>query len=137
MGHMPRIGIRSPKGWLSHGKPLVQDGGLLEGPRAEQLLGQEQACFDQAQFQDKCFFALRVAMGILALLAIPMMIVICVLIIFDAHQDVLVKRLAATALFVSIIGLMTYVWRVFLIPSAVSRLMPVTANRGGPPAGTG
>lgn len=97
--------------------------------RRDQQLKQEQAAFEQAQFQDKCFFALRVAMGIVAILAIPTVITICSLIIFDRHQDVVVKRVAESALFFSLIGLVGYVWRVFVRPASVSRLRAVTTTK--------
>lgn len=92
----------------------------------EQQLKQEQATFEQAQFQDKYFFGLRVAMVVVAICAIPVAITVCSLIIFDPHQDVVVKRVAESALFFSLIGLMGYVWRVFFNSASVSRLRPVT-----------
>ena len=55
------------------------------------------------------------------------MIAMCVLIITDPHQDVIVKRLAASALLVDILGLMGAIWRVILNPASVSQLAPVTA----------
>jgi hypothetical protein len=100
--------------------------GSLDKRRAAQQLSQEQATFEQAKFQDKCIFVLRMIMGVLAIVAIPVMTCICYKIIFDPHQDVMVKRLAASALFVSIAGLVAYVWRVLLSPSSVPRLRPVT-----------
>lgn len=53
----------------------------LQDERKVQQLKQEQSTFEQAQFQDKCFFVLRVAMGVVAVLAIPAVITICSLII--------------------------------------------------------
>lgn len=102
----------------------------------DQQLKQEQATFMQAQFQDKCFFSLKMVMGIVAICTPPAVITICVLIIFDPHQDVIVKRVAESALFFSLIGLMGYVWRVFLNRSSVSRLQPETRAAETPPPHT-
>jgi hypothetical protein len=107
-------------------KPSEHAGAPLDERKAQQLK-QEQATFEQAQFQDKCFFVLRVAMGVIAILAIPAVITICSLIIFDPHQDVGIKRVAESALFLSLIGLVGYVWRVFVRPASVSRLKAVTS----------
>jgi len=98
----------------------------LQDERKAQQLKQEQSTFEQAQFQDKCFFVLRVAMGVVAVLAIPAVITICSLIIFDLHQDPVVKRVAESTLFPSFIGLVGYVWRVFVRPASVSRLKAIT-----------
>jgi hypothetical protein len=94
----------------------------------KQRRSQEQATFDQALSQDKWFFRIRMAMGIVAICAIPAVITICSLIIFDPHQDIVVKRVAESALFFSLIGLMGYVWRVFLNSASVSRPKPVTTT---------
>jgi hypothetical protein len=107
------------------GKPPENSKAPLD-ERREQQLKQEQAAFKQAQFQDKCFFALRVAMGVVAILAIPAVVTICSLIIFDPHQDMVVKRVAESTLLLSLIGLVGYVWRVFVRPASVSRLKAVT-----------
>jgi hypothetical protein len=115
-------------------KSSAEEAISLDERRSEQQLTQEQATFDQTQFQDKCIFVLRMIMGVLAILAIPVMIYICYKIIFDSHQDIVVKRLAAGALFVSIAGLVAYVWRVFLSPASVSRLRPVTTASEAPSA---
>jgi hypothetical protein len=72
-------------------------------------------------------------MGIIAIFAIPAVIIICSLIIFNSHQDIVVKREEESALFVSLMGLMGYVWRVFLNPASVSRLRPVTTAEGASP----
>ena len=94
--------------------------------KEEQQLTQEHATFEQALWQDKWFSRIRIAMGIVAICTIPAVSTICSLIIFDPHQDVVVKRVAESALFFSLIGLIGYVWRVFLNPASVSRLWPVT-----------
>jgi hypothetical protein len=107
-------------------KPPADDKAALIEQTAKQRCKQEQETFDQALSQDKWFFRVRMAMGIVAICAIPAVITICSLIIFDPHQDVVVKRVAESALFFSLIGLMGYVWRVFLNPASVSRLRPVT-----------
>lgn len=101
------------------------DKDLLDEQKAQQLK-QEQATFEQAQFQDKCFFVLRMAMGAVAVLAIPAVVTICSLIIFGPHQDLVVKRVAESTLFLSLIGLVGYVWRVFVRPASVSRLKAIT-----------
>jgi hypothetical protein len=109
-------------------KPPANGRAALIELKEEQRRSQEQATFDQALSQDKWFFRIRMAMGIVAICAIPTVITICSLIIFDQHQDVLVKRVAESALFFSLIGLMGYVWRVFLNSASVSRLRPVTTT---------
>jgi len=113
-------------------KPSENGKAPLDERKAQQLK-QEQATFEQAQFQDKCFFVLRVAMGVVAILAIPAAITICSLIIFDPYQDSVVKRVAESTLFLSLIGLVGYVWRVFVRPASVSRLRVVTTAEEAPP----
>jgi hypothetical protein len=44
----------------------------------------------------------------------------------DLHQDPVVKRVAESTLFPSFIGLVGYVWRVFVRPASVSRLKAIT-----------
>lgn len=105
---------------------LVYNPASLAEFKTVQRLRQEQETFDQKKEQDARWFVLRMAMGILAMLVIPAMVVICALIISDPHQDVMVKRLAASALLVDILGLMGAVWRVILNPRSVSQLAPVT-----------
>lgn len=105
----------------------VDSSASLTEQKVTQRLRQEQATFDQKRVQDARWFVLRMAMGILAMLVIPAMIVICVLIIFNPHQEVTVKVLAASTLLVDILGLMGAVWRVILNPASVSQLAPVTA----------
>ena len=109
-------------------KPAVNGMEALIELKEKQWRSQEQAAFDQALSQDKWFFRIRMAMGIVALCAIPAVIAICSLIIFDPHQDVVVKRVAESALFFSLIGLMGYVWRIFLTSASVSRPRPVTTT---------
>lgn len=94
----------------------------------EQRRSQEQATFNRALSQDKWFFRVRMAMGVVAICSIPAVITICSLIIFDPHQDLIIKRVAESALFFSLIGFMSYVWRIFLTSAAVSRLRPVTTT---------
>jgi hypothetical protein len=113
---------------------VIQSSASLAEQKVWQRLRQEQATFDQKRVQDARWFVLRMAMGILAMLVIPAMIVICALIIFDSHQDVTVKGLAASTLLVDILGLMGAVWRVILNPASVSQLAPVTAPYEVPPA---
>ncbi len=113
---------------------VVQSSASLAEQKVWQRLRQEQATFDQKRVQDARWCVLRMAMGILAMLVIPAMIVICALIIFDSHQHVTVKGLAASTLLVDILGLMGAVWRVILNPASVSQLAPVTAPYEVPPA---
>jgi hypothetical protein len=110
-----------------YGMPRANSPTPLAELKTAQRLRQEQATFEQKQLQDARWFILRMAMGILAMLVIPTMIAICVLVIANPHQDVTVKRLAASALLVDILGLMGAVWRVILNPASVSQLAPVTA----------
>lgn len=122
---------------LSNGprnKSWAKEQDSLDERRSMQQLAQEQATFDQAQFQDKCIFVLRMIMGATAIIAIPVIVCICYKIIFEPHQDMMVKRLAAGAVFISIAGLVAYVWRVFLSPASVSPLRPVTTPNGASPA---
>jgi len=112
--------------------PAVNNEHALAQRKTAQRLEQEQATFEQKKLQDARWFVLRMAMGILAMLVIPATIVICVLIISDPHQDATVKRFAASALLVDILGLMGSVWRVILNPASVSQLAPVTAADEAP-----
>jgi hypothetical protein len=100
-----------------HDKPSANGEAPLDERKAQQLK-QEQVAFEQTLSQDKWFFRIRLAMGIVAICAIPAAITICSLIIFDPHQDLIIKRVAESALFVSLIGLVGYVWRVFVRPGS-------------------
>lgn len=109
------------RGGRSSGKGLIKQ-------KEKQILSQQQAAFKQAQRQDECYFRLRVAMTRVAICAIPAVIIICSLIIFDPYQDAITKHIAESTLFFSLIRLMSYVWRVFFNSSSVSRLRPVTTS---------
>jgi hypothetical protein len=108
-------------------KPAPYDKAPLDERRAAQQLAQEQATFEQAKFQDKCFFILRLVMGVVAILALPAIMYVCFKIISEPHQDVVVRREAAAALIVNA-GTMPYAWKVFVRPSSVYRLGPLTRD---------
>jgi hypothetical protein len=98
--------------------------------KASERLRQERETFEQKKFQDARWFILRMAMGILAVVIIPTLIVICVLIISNPHQATPVKGLAASALLVDILGLAGAVWKIILSPPTVTQLTPVTQDSG-------
>ncbi len=96
--------------------------------RALEQLRQERETFDQRKQQDARWFQLRMTMGGLAILIIPAIIVICVLLLSNPHQDAAVKSLAASALLVDILGLAGAVWKVVLNPASLTQLSPVTIS---------
>jgi hypothetical protein len=96
--------------------------------RALEQLRQERETFDQRKLQDARWFMLRMSMGLLALIIIPVFILICIVLLSNPHQSAAVKSLAASALLVDILGLVAAVWKVVLNPASLTRLSPVTSS---------
>lgn len=108
------------------GKPSANHEVPLAERRALQRLEQEQATFEQKKMQDARWFILKLAMGVLAALIIPTIVGICASILLDQTQTESVKILAASTLFVDILGFAATLWRVVLNAASVTQLAPVT-----------
>jgi hypothetical protein len=94
--------------------------------KALERLRQERETFDQKKLQDSRWFVIRMAMGVVAVLVMPALVIVCVLIIIDPHQEATIKGLAASTLLVDILGLVGTIWKVILNPASVTQLTPVT-----------
>jgi uncharacterized membrane protein YqjE len=80
--------------------------------RAQERLKQEIAIFNHIQSQDERLFRQRLAMGWVAVVALPLLGAISCVVIFEHdHFSEAIVALAASALLTDILGLIIMVWR--------------------------
>lgn len=95
----------------------------------EERLRQESETFDQRKQQDAQWFRLRLQMGAMATVLLPVLAVgAAVVLVYHDSFPASVVTSAAGVLFVDVAGLIAAVWKVVLNPSSVTRLEPVTAG---------
>jgi len=99
--------------------------------RAQEELRQGRETFDQRKAQDRRWFAMRLAMGWVALVVLPAIGALAAWMLFnhDSFPAVTVT-LATSVLLVDIVGLVIAVWRVVL-GSGPQALEPVLTPRTG------
>lgn len=88
---------------------------------------QERETFDQRKKQDGRWFALRLTMGFMAALLLPVLAFVAAYVLFH-HEDfppsVVVS--AGAALFADVTGLLIAAWKLVLNPQSTTRLEPLT-----------
>ena len=105
----------------------------IELERAAEQLRQERETFDQRKRQDSRWFALRLAMGYVAVVLLPAIIVISSYVLARSGQfSAAVVASASGALFVDVVGLIVAVWKIVLNPTSATKLEPVTARSKTP-----
>ena len=100
-------------------------------PAAEERSRQERETFDQRKKQDGRWFALRLTMGFVVALLLPVLAFVAAYVLFY-HEDFppSVVTSAGAALFADVTGLLVAAWKLVLNPQSATRLEPLT------PAGT-
>ncbi len=95
---------------------------------AEERLRQERETFDQRKKQDARWFAVRLAMGIAAIIIVLAVAGICGWIVVEHDKFTTAEvTIATSALFADILGLMISVWKIVLGPGPQA-LGPVTGE---------
>lgn len=96
---------------------------------AEERLQQERETFDQRKKQDGRWFALRLTMGIMAALLLPVLALAAAYVLLF-HEDFppTVVTSAGAVLFADVTGLLVAVWKLVLNPQSATRLEPLTLS---------
>lgn len=95
--------------------------------RLEEQLRQEREIFDQRKTQGERWFSLRLRMGYMAVLLLPLFMGITAYIIFNSEKfPSSVVTLSATALLADVLGTILSVWKLVLNPDSISKAEPVT-----------
>lgn len=95
---------------------------------AEERLRQERETFDQRKQQNARWFTLRLTMGFIAALLLPVVAVIMLVMMLGHEQfPSSVVGWAGRILFADVVGLLITVWKFALNPGSVTRLEPVTS----------
>lgn len=95
--------------------------------RLEEQLRQEAESFAQQKSQAERWFSLRLRMGYMAMLLLPLFMAITTYIILNSkifpHS---VVTLSATSLLVDVLGTILSVWKLVLSPYSISNTKPIT-----------
>lgn len=95
--------------------------------RLEEQLRQEREIFDQRKIQGERWFSLRLCMGYMAVLLLPLFMCITAYIIFNSENfPPEVVNLSAAALLADVLGTILSVWKLVLSPDSISKVEPVT-----------
>jgi hypothetical protein len=95
--------------------------------RLEEQLRQEREVFDQRKAQGERWFTLRLRMGYMAVVLLPLFMGITSYIIFNSGRfPPSVVALSATALLADVLGTLLSVWKLVLSPDSISKAEPVT-----------
>lgn len=92
---------------------------------------QESETFDQRKFQDRKWFNLRLALGVLSAVLIPLIGAACLAMIWNDRLPPETRAIAAGALLIDVTALCATVWKVALAPGTTDRLEPVTEVEDG------
>lgn len=97
--------------------------------RLEEQIRQEQETFNLRKSHEEQWFNLRLRMGYIAALLLPLILIICSLIIY--HHSLFpaeIVTLASTGLLVDILGFMVAVWKLVLNPSSIIKTEPISTG---------
>lgn len=95
--------------------------------RLEEQLRQEREVFDQRKVHGERWFTLRLRMGYMAVVLLPLFMCITSYIIFNSDKfPSSVVTLSATALLADVLGTILSVWKLVLNPDSISKAEPVT-----------
>lgn len=95
--------------------------------RLEEQLRQEREIFDQRKAQGERWFSLRLRMGYMAVLLLPIFMCITAYIIFNSEKfPSAVVTLSAGALLADVLGTILSVWKLVLSPDSISKVDTVT-----------
>ena len=92
---------------------------------------QERETFDQRKKQDARWFALRLTMGFMAAMLLPVVAFVAAYVLFY-HEDFppSIVTSAGAVLFADVTGLLIAVWKLVLNPQSATRLEPLTQMGG-------
>jgi hypothetical protein len=95
--------------------------------RLEETLRQERETFNQRKKQNQNWFRLKVAMGLMALVMLPVVILICGYVLVHPEQYTPVTLgVVASTLLADLCGIIATVWRAVLSSGGSPELAPVT-----------
>lgn len=98
--------------------------------RASEQLRQEKEAFDQAKLQDALWFALKLAMGVAAVVVVVGIFGLCLYVAL--HPQIYgptMAKVAMATLLGELLAAMVGIWRLVLNPKSQARLKPVTQPR--------
>jgi alkanesulfonate monooxygenase SsuD/methylene tetrahydromethanopterin reductase-like flavin-dependent oxidoreductase (luciferase family) len=99
---------------------------------ASERLRQEQITFGQRVSQDRWWFGLRFAMGVVAVVTLPAVAAVCGFVLLNPSQfPAPALTTSAVGLVTDVLALIGTVWKVVLNPASVARLEPVTTTEAG------
>lgn len=109
--------------------PHVVDAGESEAialQRALERLRQERETFDQVKKHDNRWFGLRLAIGIVAVVVLPVIVGISGYVLVDGGYSERIQQICAVALVGDVLALVGAVFKIVLNPASLTRLEPVT-----------
>lgn len=97
--------------------------------RLEEQIRQEREIFDQRKTHEERWFTLRLRMGYMAIVLLPLVMLITSYIVLH-HENFpsAVVTSSAAALFVDVLGLLISIWKLVLNPSSVSKAEPLISG---------
>lgn len=97
--------------------------------RLEEQIRQEQETFNLRKGHEERWFNLRLRMGYMAVLVLPLILFICSFVIYNHDSyPASVVTLASSALLVDVLGLVISVWKLVLNPSSISKTEPISTG---------
>ena len=97
--------------------------------RLEEQIRQEQETFNLRKGHEERWFDLRLRMGYMAVIVLPLFFVVCSFVIYNhTNFPTSVVTLASSALLVDVLGLVVSVWKLVLNPSSISKTEPISTG---------
>lgn len=97
--------------------------------RLEEQIRQEQETFNLRKGHEERWFNLRLRMGYMAVIVLPLFFIVCSFIIYNHNNfPPSVVTLSASALLVDVLGLIVSVWKLVLNPSSISKTEPISTG---------
>jgi hypothetical protein len=96
--------------------------------RAFERLRQERETFDQQKTHDNRWFGLRLAIGVVAVVILPVVVGICGYVLIDGAYSETVQQICAVALVGDVVALVGAVFKIVLSPASITQLAPVTTS---------
>ena len=96
--------------------------------RALERLRQERETFNQRKKHDNRWFGLRLAMGIAAVVVLPVVVGVCGYVLVNGGYSETIQRICAGALVGDVLALVGAVFKIVLNPASITRLAPVTVD---------
>lgn len=107
----------------------VSNIGAVKLQRLEEQIRQEKEVFDQRKIHEERWFTLRLRMGYMAIVLLPLIMLVTSYIIL--HHELFpaaVVTSSAAALLVDVLGLLISIWKLVLNPTSMSKAEPVISG---------